>query len=75
MGLCFLIWKRRELDSLAGQKEPEVVTVLMLFCVSAVLSASPWFMHGIFRYSFWPGVLTYRTAEGVVEEIKLCDAR
>lgn len=23
MGLCFLIWKRRELDSWADQKEPE----------------------------------------------------
>lgn len=74
MGLCFLIWKRKEMDSLADQKDPEVITVLM-FYVSAVPSASPWFVPGIFRYSFWPGVLMYRNVEGVVEEIKLCDAR
>ena len=58
MGLCFLIWKRRELDSLADQKDLRLLLFcVLMFYVSTLLSASLWFTHGIFRYSFWPGVL------------------
>lgn len=75
MGLCFLLRKKKELDSLEGQKAPahrDSSHVPRLCCSPSLPVAPAW---GFLSIPGALGGLMRRDAEGVEEEMKLCDAR